>query len=498
MKRWLSFFMALFCLGAVARSEEVWEGNAGQIRRGEFETEGFYAASNSFAKDTVVEVENIRSGKSVEVTVVKRNEDNPNIFLLLSSQAADELGIEKGDVERVRVKIAQDYGSDVYSRQEELVESPDPDVNPYAGVPEIAERAFEEEETEEVPPADELPEERPDEVLAAERGARDPQKILFISPKEGEKSVSPDVVTPEEELVLGEEPPQIEPETMDEEPDRPIATLEPPKAEGAALIVAQQSDPEPPEYVERVEPGAPEATTDPPRVAYSPVITFQQSDPGLPEKELAGPEGTVEPPEAMIAGAPDFEPGDPSPPEETREVAETTLDPPEPEKEISMAYGAQDPTPPQEAEIKERGPSVSPEPPESEEGVEVAIGQEDPFPPDVTEETTEVTEEVVTSVEPEEKKFFERASDIKLELTGDPATGRVYFVQLGAFNEKALAQSVEAVYSKNYPIGVYSSRNGKKGMYRVLVGPLNKDESGVVLHWFKAKGFKDAFVRSAR
>jgi cell division septation protein DedD len=75
--------------------------------------------------------------------------------------------------------------------------------------------------------------------------------------------------------------------------------------------------------------------------------------------------------------------------------------------------------------------------------------------------------------------------------------GRTYFVQLGAYSDEALARSLEATYSKNYPIEVAMATSGKRGIFRVLVGPLSKDESGTVLYWFRARGFRDAFVRSA-
>ena len=33
-------------------------------------------------------------------------------------------------------------------------------------------------------------------------------------------------------------------------------------------------------------------------------------------------------------------------------------------------------------------------------------------------------------------------------------------------------------------------------VYKVLVGPLNQDESGALLYKFRVKGFPDAFVRA--
>jgi cell division septation protein DedD len=162
---------------------------------------------------------------------------------------------------------------------------------------------------------------------------------------------------------------------------------------------------------------------------------------------------------------------------------------------------------------------VSPEPPEAGGEPRVAFGPDDPVPPEKREGVPEVAEEAPGRQErgPEEKPDVEekpeekgvevaqeerpheerKPSEIKFDLTGDPSTGRIYFVQLGAYRNEVQARNLEGAYSSNYPIAVYSAPSGSRSMYRVLVGPLNKDESGAVLHWFKARGFQDAFVRSA-
>ena len=43
-----TFYFLLLILSAFAFADEVWEGNAAIIRRGEFESDGLFAASNSF------------------------------------------------------------------------------------------------------------------------------------------------------------------------------------------------------------------------------------------------------------------------------------------------------------------------------------------------------------------------------------------------------------------------------------------------------------------
>jgi len=47
-------------------------------------------------------------------------------------------------------------------------------------------------------------------------------------------------------------------------------------------------------------------------------------------------------------------------------------------------------------------------------------------------------------------------------------------------------------------MNVVATQTGSKKIYKVLIGPLNKDESGAVLYWFKAKGHRDAFLKYIR
>jgi len=47
-----------------------------------------------------------------------------------------------------------------------------------------------------------------------------------------------------------------------------------------------------------------------------------------------------------------------------------------------------------------------------------------------------------------------------------------------------------------YPVAVLAAESSRGAVYRVLIGPLNQDESGTLLYWFQAKGYPDAFLRS--
>jgi hypothetical protein len=57
-------------------------------------------------------------------------------------------------------------------------------------------------------------------------------------------------------------------------------------------------------------------------------------------------------------------------------------------------------------------------------------------------------------------------------------------------------QSAIAGFKSNYPLAVerLTTKTGAAA-YRLFVGPLGRDESGVVLIKIRSLGFKDAYVR---
>jgi cell division septation protein DedD len=76
--------------------------------------------------------------------------------------------------------------------------------------------------------------------------------------------------------------------------------------------------------------------------------------------------------------------------------------------------------------------------------------------------------------------------------------GQAYYVQLGAFADETSARELERLYRATYPVDVQAAAAGRNGksIFRVVVGPLGRDETGSVLQRFQALGFRDAFVRS--
>ena len=132
MKPVLAIIVSLVLLAGVATAESNWQGNSAMSRFGEFPERGNYGASNSFPKNTLIEVTNLDTGAKAKLIVVDRLDD-PGLFLLLSREAAADLGISEGDVVRVQASIARPEGV-VRTFGADLPYNPDPDTNPAASV----------------------------------------------------------------------------------------------------------------------------------------------------------------------------------------------------------------------------------------------------------------------------------------------------------------------------------------------------------------------------
>ncbi|MCL2832349.1 MAG: SPOR domain-containing protein [Treponema sp.] len=69
-----------------------------------------------------------------------------------------------------------------------------------------------------------------------------------------------------------------------------------------------------------------------------------------------------------------------------------------------------------------------------------------------------------------------------------------YYVQLGAYNRPETVQAELDKIGKTWPLTVQDSGTMDKPLYRILVGPVNLGESGALLQRFRST-YKDAFVR---
>jgi hypothetical protein len=108
----------------------VWEGAAALAPRGDLPEDGYYAATNSFPKNTVVDIINLETGKSIRA-IVSSGLNTPGLLAVLSSEAASRIGLAPKTIGRIRMTQPQDPIA--FSRfTEGLVASGDPDYNPEA------------------------------------------------------------------------------------------------------------------------------------------------------------------------------------------------------------------------------------------------------------------------------------------------------------------------------------------------------------------------------
>ncbi len=389
------------------------------IRQGEFSGSGLYAASNSFPENTSIRVENVQTGKSVQVTVVKRIEGAGNIFLLLSEQAGGQIGLSGSEVIRVRARVVSSIGASLEETLREQVYSSDPDLNPPLSVDEDLLRPASEEaiaaaggsEAEAAGAAEAAaaaPAKSPEQKRLEEIANRVPQKDLYLPPRQ------------QELYALAPPPEEVEEET---------AAAEVPSEEQQPEIVEELA--EAPEESEGIAAAAEEEE---PRVSMAVPSDEEQAV----DVELPGPQ-TIEPEKPSPEGS--------------------RLPAPEGEGPLAME------------------PEVPP-----------LMGEEQPL-----EEEATVAEEAETG---EQLVMAETTQPAQAELAlADSLPARTYFLQLGAYSTRGLAEKLAGELNQTYSVTILPATSDGSRFFKVLVGPLNGDESGTLLYQFRARGFKDAFIK---
>jgi hypothetical protein len=122
--------LAMASLSLALPATAFWEGTAVASSYGEFPQAGLYGACSSFPRNTLVEVENLENGRTVQV-IVTGGLDNQGVFMALSPEASYELGIAAGMVARVRVSMPR-KANDAVLRSDSPGLNEDPDLNPAA------------------------------------------------------------------------------------------------------------------------------------------------------------------------------------------------------------------------------------------------------------------------------------------------------------------------------------------------------------------------------
>ncbi len=70
-----------------------------------------------------------------------------------------------------------------------------------------------------------------------------------------------------------------------------------------------------------------------------------------------------------------------------------------------------------------------------------------------------------------------------------------FYVQVGVYGTNEAIEKAAGGFASGYPLAMERVEMKTGSAYRLYVGPLSRDESGVVLYRIKSLGYKDAFVR---
>jgi cell division septation protein DedD len=484
----------VLCLGA-----SIWEGAAAVGLGGELPEGGFYVATKSFPRNTMVDVTNLENGKTIRA-IVASTLDSPGLLTVLSRETADSIGLSNRSIGRVRMTMPSDPVA--FSRfTEGLGSSGDPDFDPQASI--AANSAGGSPETSLANPD-------PGTSLAADpevpdTGAVPPPPMTALEPYPDpwtlagspwvypDPGVSESPVQPltndsnkydfegtpagnalaDNTMAEAYEPPPIldQDDSVIPEPAPALAWARP--EEGETLLTEPSTD------LFNTLPAIQNviAMGDAPEVPPSPAPVL--ADPygfsliPAPERPPEGFSYAPLPPEAEIPPL-----KDPSP------VSESAAE--EPEEEVSLdptlfvdpiprlAEGTEQTPPPAEELPSEKPQEEAPENTPEEPAEKPANPNPPPLPP--------------VKAEPAPRTAFSVPVISRLEQ------GK-YYVQLGAFSRPDVVESEISRIGQTYPLTVQTGENPEKPLYRILLGPVNLGESGALLLRFRGNGFSDAFIR---
>lgn len=459
--------LPVICLALAAVAPlwaSTWEGSAMMSAYGEFPDTGYYAACNSFPRNTAVEVVNLENGRSVTVIVTK-GLDNPGIFLLLSPEAAKSLGMNTGMVSRVRVSSPRN----IAETGSPAASSRDPDYNPSI----LAARS---EKPEKAPTQEPAKRESAAAKSASESAPMPEPEKAVPEPKAETAFIPADSIevkdVPQEVQPSAKESPIVRPEAIARgygapAPDRKaVAAIEPPEG------VYEAVQPESAEVYglsqpSKLEEGVDVALSDPALVPdeLPEAALLRQSWPEsqAPSVELADCEIRMEDtgkPEAVYLASTEPAPEAEAARDELHEPAEVAMIP---------------------AEREETKEAETPTAAEGESEIIVSLEPAEEKPPEAVKPATSVA-------------TVSEAKSAPKEPSTVVVPGK-YYIQIGAYKSQSSLDAATRKLGEGFPVTVETSKSGKASVYRLFIGPLGRDETGVALVKIRSLGFKDAFLK---
>ena len=502
-----------------AGAQSVWSGNASVGLPSDFTAVSSMpqAASNTFPAGTVLEVINPGTGLSVEVEVTGRV-TSPGVFILIDTDAALSIGLPADLVVPVRVspKSLGSVEQLTSGLNGDAAFTSDIDYNPAAVFADSSDIPSDDRIIAEEPPVVPIiPEESPREPAVPQELEDEP-----VIPEESSEEPAVPEEPPAEPLIPAA--PEPVPETPEPLPDAVLVSSE----SFASLM--------PPDSLETLEhmggkekksPAAPKFTASPPADEPPPAPAepaVLEEPPASVREEAVPPPPPAEPnfgpPESIIAfNLAEAEAEEPpiektiieEPDTEEPDIEELIIKEPaipeikEPETENVIPAPVQEPS----DTITEAAPLPPPADEESERTVYFLTPSdlrppEAPEAPEAPPTPPEPPAEPDTAAPPDEPAEPEDdASDEPLEipLTAmqrlTPPDSRPY-VQIGAYRDPALLNQAALEFTHQapgYPLSYAADTDESGAVYRLLIGPLQPAERGVVLKTARSSIFPDAF-----
>lgn len=503
MKKILSLVFAVFTVATIfAAARPSVDGRAVVCEEGEM-PKGLFAKTIGYLPGDSVTVTNPANGTAVDVLVLGSIDSGEGVAILLSAEAAEKLLIKKDS--NVQVKITRRTGSidESVSGTAVLAEESEENVSEPETEQNIAETEenqnaveFEEAET---PVEENKISESDSEITECETPVEDTETVEL----ENTEPVEENTESEAESEVLEEKPEDIENEnsevfdadSFDEEAEAPADEQKEDLSESVETEELSEPEdtntensPEPSEEdnSEKIDAPAPEAQKEP----EGEIVDEKEPENLETEEDSASPESFSE----------DIENAET---ETSDDITENITE----NKEQSEHFESESLSEVENTEISESAPLA--ENTAAEEYAPIVLTPSALNPPETENENIE--EE--SRDEPQKEVFVPEQAEEKAEssVAKENAVGSgfesfvttdaelkkgMYYLQIATLSNEENVANLTEKYGKKYPLALIKQEN--KNAYRVLVGPLNADEFGMIKERFESYGFKDAFLRKIK
>lgn len=492
MKKILSLIFAVFTVATIfAAARPSVDGRAVVCEEGEM-PKGLFAKTIGYLPGDSVTVTNPANGTTVDVLVLGSIDSGEGVAILLSAEAAEKLLIKKDS--NVQVKITRRTGSIDESvsgtavlaeEREENVSEPETEQNIAESEENQDAVEFEEAET---PVEENKISESDSEITECETPVEDTETVELENTEPVEENTGseaePEGLEEKPEDIENENSEVFDADSFDEESEAPADEQEEDLSESVESEELSETEDTNTENSpgsseednsEKIDAPAPEAQKEP----DGEIVDEKKPENLETEEDSASPESFSE----------DIENA------ETKTSDDITEDKEQSEHFESEALSKVDDT-----EI-------------AEEYAPIVLTPSALNPPETEPETENKNIEEESRDEPQKEVFVPEQADEKVEssVAKENAVGSgfesfvttdaelkkgMYYLQIATLSNEENVANLTEKYGKKYPLALIKQEN--KNAYRVLVGPLNADEFGMIKERFESYGFKDAFLRKIK